>query len=650
MATETSVSFSGKRAAEIVGITYRQLDYWARTDLIRPSLADAKGSGSRRQYAYADLLELRIIKQLLDAGHQARERCARVRRAAAARRRRHRRGQPRDRRLVGRPGPRRRRAARPGEEGPGRAQRDEPRAVPGRPRRPHREDRRRRRAIGADASVGPTAVTLEAAQTRRRYGRAGRDRRPRAPRRSTTATGPSGPSSPSSAAGTCRCRTRRAPSPSTRPAAPAPWCSTSATSARCASRGPTPSTGCRPALHQRPGPDRARPGPVHPPARSGRRLGARRHHRVVGRRPSASTSCRTRRTPPGCAMPSGWGRRPTSPRTRAMLAVQGPRPANGWRRSARTSRPWGGSASPRSTGSGVPLVVAGTGYTGEDGVEIAVPADRGRRALGCDLAGAGIEPAGLGARDTLRLEAGLPLHGHELGPGITPLQAGLGWVVRWDKGDFRGREAARRREGARRRPPAPRHRHRGPPPTPVGDQPVLIDGEPVGRVTSGNFSPTLGHGIALGVPPARCRGRRAGRGRGPRGSDPRRHVVRPLRQAGLSGFELVRLDRGAGADEVAVAVAAVDAAYRRPVLLPPQRGHRVRGLLPGVRLLPVLGEEASPRCAARCWSTSGHSSVSARMAIIASQNRSSSARDSDSVGSTISVPATGKLIVGAWNP
>ena len=63
-----SFSYSGKRAAEIVGISYRQLDYWARTDLIRPSLADAKGSGSRRQYAYGDLLELRIVKQLLDAG------------------------------------------------------------------------------------------------------------------------------------------------------------------------------------------------------------------------------------------------------------------------------------------------------------------------------------------------------------------------------------------------------------------------------------------------------------------------------------------------------------------------------------------------------------------------------------------------------
>lgn len=60
--------FSGTRAAQIVGITYRQLDYWARTDLVRPSLSDAKGSGTRRSYSYRDLLELKIIKQLLDAG------------------------------------------------------------------------------------------------------------------------------------------------------------------------------------------------------------------------------------------------------------------------------------------------------------------------------------------------------------------------------------------------------------------------------------------------------------------------------------------------------------------------------------------------------------------------------------------------------
>ena len=62
------IGFSGTKAASVVGISYRQLDYWARTNLVRPSLADASGSGSRRLYSYRDLLELRVIKSLLDAG------------------------------------------------------------------------------------------------------------------------------------------------------------------------------------------------------------------------------------------------------------------------------------------------------------------------------------------------------------------------------------------------------------------------------------------------------------------------------------------------------------------------------------------------------------------------------------------------------
>ena len=74
MAKPTSGSpvegFSGKRAAEIVDISYRQLDYWARTDLIRPSLADAHGSGTRRRYSYRDLIELKLVKTLLDAGNR----------------------------------------------------------------------------------------------------------------------------------------------------------------------------------------------------------------------------------------------------------------------------------------------------------------------------------------------------------------------------------------------------------------------------------------------------------------------------------------------------------------------------------------------------------------------------------------------------
>ena len=66
--TGPEAGYSGKKAAEIVGISYRQLDYWARTDLVRPSLAEATGSGSRRRYSYRDLLELKVVKSLLDAG------------------------------------------------------------------------------------------------------------------------------------------------------------------------------------------------------------------------------------------------------------------------------------------------------------------------------------------------------------------------------------------------------------------------------------------------------------------------------------------------------------------------------------------------------------------------------------------------------
>ena len=65
---DQQVGYSGKKTAEIVGITYRQLDYWARTDLIRPSMTDAAGSGSRRQYSYNNLLELKVVKNLLDSG------------------------------------------------------------------------------------------------------------------------------------------------------------------------------------------------------------------------------------------------------------------------------------------------------------------------------------------------------------------------------------------------------------------------------------------------------------------------------------------------------------------------------------------------------------------------------------------------------
>lgn len=145
------------------------------------------------------------------------------------------------------------------------------------------------------------------------------------------------------------------------------------------------------------------------------------------------------------------------------------------------------------------VTAAGTGYTGEDGVECSVPAPVAPAFWDAVLA-TGVTPAGLGARDTLRLEAGLPLHGHELGPGITPLQAGLGWVVGWDKGGFRGRAPleAERGRGVHRRLRGIVVEGRQPP---RGGYTVLIEGKPVGTVTSGNFSPVLGTGIALAFLP-----------------------------------------------------------------------------------------------------------------------------------------------------
>ncbi|MGO9027333.1 MAG: glycine cleavage system aminomethyltransferase GcvT [Acidimicrobiales bacterium] len=146
---------------------------------------------------------------------------------------------------------------------------------------------------------------------------------------------------------------------------------------------------------------------------------------------------------------------------------------------------------------GTTCLVAGTGYTGEDGVECAVPAVAAE-SFWTAVLGTGVLPAGLGARDTLRLEAALPLHGHELGPGITPLQAGLGWVVGWDKPAFRGRSAllAERQAGPRRRLIGLATEGRQPP----REGATVVDGgRRLGTVTSGNFSPMLGHGIALAL-------------------------------------------------------------------------------------------------------------------------------------------------------
>ncbi len=181
---------------------------------------------------------------------------------------------------------------------------------------------------------------------------------------------------------------------------------------------------------------------------------------------------------------------------RAVLAVQGPQARARLATLAPEAATVGRFRVATVEVLGASCVVAGTGYTGEDGIELAVPVEAATRVWDALLA-AGVTPAGLGARDTLRLEAGLALHGHELGPGITPLQAGLGWVVAWDKGEFVGREPllAEQERGIARRLRAILLDGRRPP---RDGQSILAGGEVVGTVSSGNFSPVLERGIALG--------------------------------------------------------------------------------------------------------------------------------------------------------
>jgi aminomethyltransferase len=185
---------------------------------------------------------------------------------------------------------------------------------------------------------------------------------------------------------------------------------------------------------------------------------------------------------------------------RAVIAVQGPDARAHLERVAPEAAAVPRFHVRRVGWAGADCVVAGTGYTGEDGVEVAIPADAAEE-LWRALLDDGVQPAGLGARDTLRLEAALPLHGHELGPGITPLQAGLGWVVAWDKpSGFLGKGplVAERQRGVRRKLAGLSTPGRQPPRQGYA---VTVAGETVGTVTSGNFSPVLGHGIALALLP-----------------------------------------------------------------------------------------------------------------------------------------------------
>ncbi|MFN8676516.1 MAG: glycine cleavage system aminomethyltransferase GcvT [Thermomicrobiales bacterium] len=155
-----------------------------------------------------------------------------------------------------------------------------------------------------------------------------------------------------------------------------------------------------------------------------------------------------------------------------------------------------------ATVAGIPVLAARTGYTGEDGFEFYVPQES-TAALWDALMAAGeslgLAPIGLGARDTLRLEARMPLYGNELADDISPLEAGVGWAVKLDKGDFIGRDAIARlkEDGVPRktvgfrlveRAGSARHGYE-----------VQVDGRAVGVVTSGGRSPSLGEEIGLAL-------------------------------------------------------------------------------------------------------------------------------------------------------
>jgi aminomethyltransferase len=147
---------------------------------------------------------------------------------------------------------------------------------------------------------------------------------------------------------------------------------------------------------------------------------------------------------------------------------------------------------------GARTIISRTGYTGEDGFELYLSPDDAPR-VWREILEAGATPAGLGARDTLRLEAGMCLYGNELDPETTPLEAGIGFAVHLDKDrEFIGQEALKREkeEGLRKKLVGFEVEGRG---IARHDYPVKVEEDDVGRVTSGTLSPTLGKAIGLAL-------------------------------------------------------------------------------------------------------------------------------------------------------
>lgn len=146
--------------------------------------------------------------------------------------------------------------------------------------------------------------------------------------------------------------------------------------------------------------------------------------------------------------------------------------------------------------SGCPATLCRTGYTGEDGFEVIVPAESAETVWN-DLISAGAVPCGLGARDTLRIEAGYPLYGHEIDDTTSPIEAGLSWVVQLEKGDFIGADAIRavKQKGPARKLVGLVSKDRLQPRQGFA---IYAGGEDVGIITSGAFSPTRNYSVAMG--------------------------------------------------------------------------------------------------------------------------------------------------------
>jgi aminomethyltransferase len=186
----------------------------------------------------------------------------------------------------------------------------------------------------------------------------------------------------------------------------------------------------------------------------------------------------------------------------ALIAVQGPKAVEHLQMFVQEDlsaiKPFGHL---EGTVLGKPAFLARTGYTGEDGFEVMLDPKTGIE-LWRSLLNAGVVPCGLGARDTLRLEAAMALYGQDINDATTPLEAGLGWLVHLDsKGDFIGRSVLeqQKREGVKKRLVGLQMQGRN---IARHDYPVFYDAQEVGIVTSGTLAPTVGHAIALAyVPP-----------------------------------------------------------------------------------------------------------------------------------------------------